>query len=280
MYICKMLNGINYIAGRTSDFDEFREGIPVRLEAGGFLICTSGSSDVVIDSRQYSIKPWDMMVALPNSYTQAIHVSDDFDGVIFGVDFDTLINADLSNKGFYITSINNNPSISLKKKEAQKILFLRDTFLRESANIEHPLRKEIDESILKIIIYEIAALFNNSKPNIERERSRDDIIFHTFVAQLYNDDLYNRNLDYFAQMQSITPSHLSKVVKRVSNKTASEWISQYIIISIRRLLQNEDLSIATIADHLHFPNASFLSQYFKKHTSQTPKEYRSDFFNR
>ncbi len=273
-----MTTRANYITGRTSEFNEFRDGLPMHLEAGGFLICTAGSSDVVIDSKQYSIKQWDLMVAFPHSYAHAIHTSDDFDGIIFGVDLDMLLNTELSNRSFYITSVNENRCISLQGEEAQKILDLREAFLRESANVEHPLRSEIDEAILKIIIYEIAALFHHSKPNIEHKRSRDDIIFNNFIVQLFSEECRNRTLNHFAQRQSITSSHLSKVVKKVSNRSASEWISNYTVICIKRLLQDKQLSIASIAETLNFPNASFLSQYFKKQTAKTPKEYRSEFF--
>ncbi|MFR9506015.1 MAG: helix-turn-helix domain-containing protein [Rikenellaceae bacterium] len=151
-------------------------------------------------------------------------------------------------------------------------------FLRASAESNHPLRDEIDEAMIRIIIYEIAALYHHSKPNIESERSRDDIIFNNFLIHLHCDETITRNIEYFASMQSITSGHLSKVVKRVSNRTASQWISDRTIIYIKRLLQDKSISIASIADTLNFPNASFLSQYFKKHTHQSPKHYRAEFF--
>ncbi len=270
----------SYITGHTSEFNELRQGLPVHLESGGFMICTSGSSEIVINSKQYSIKRWDMIVAFPYSYAHAIHISDDFDGVIFGVNIDIIISAEIEDRGFYITSVADNPCISLSPDEAKKILALRESFLRERANTEHPLRKEIDEATLKIMIYEIAALFRHATPNAEHLRSRDDIIFNNFVIKLHNDTDFNRTLEHFASKEHITPSHLSKVVKRVSKRTASEWISNYTIMSIMRLLQNKALSIATIAEMLNFPNASFLSQYFKKHTSQSPKSYRKEYFDR
>lgn len=270
---------INYITGRTSEFDEFRQSIPLHLEAGGFLICTSGSGDVVVSSKQYRVKPLDLIVALPHTYAHALHTSPDFDGIILGVDMDTLVNADLSNKGFYISSIMTNPCISLRPEEAQKILTLRDYFLKERADKAHPLRDEIDEAILKIIIYEIAALFHHTPPNIAHERSRDDAIFNHFLVQLHSENSQNRSLEYFAQRQSITASHLSKVVKRVSGRSATQWITDYTIMSVKQLLQNNELSIATIAERLGFPNASYLSQYFKKQTRYTPKGYRVEFFS-
>ncbi len=278
IYICTMHNKVNYITGRTSEFNEFRNSVPVHLIAGGFLLCTSGCGEVVVDSKQYSIKQWDLIVALPHSYVHAIHSSDDFDGVIFGVDVDLLINTDISNRSFYLTTIPTNPCISLEAEEAEKILSLRENFLRETANRCHPHRDEIDEAILKIIIYEVAALYHHATPNADHVGSRDDAIFNKFIVQLYSEEPLERGIDHFAQKQSITANHLSKVVRRITNHPASYWISNYTIVCIKRYLQNKELSIAAVAEALNFPNASFLSQYFKKHTFQSPKEYRAEFF--
>lgn len=273
-----MSTRINYITGRTSEFNQIKESIPIHLESGGFLLCTSGSGEVVVNSKQYSIKPWSIVVAFPHSYVYAIHTSEDFDGVIFGVEMDLLINVEIPNRSYYITSITENPCVAISEEEARRILQLRESFLMESQKKEHPLRSEIDEAILKIIIYEVAALYRHATPNVESQRSRDDAIFNEFVVRLHSEESLHRDLEYFAMSQSITPAHLSKVVKRVSSRTASEWISNYTIISIKRLLQSKSLPIATIAEMLNFPNASFLAQYFKQRTTQTPKQYRTEFF--
>ncbi|MFI3322284.1 MAG: helix-turn-helix transcriptional regulator [Rikenellaceae bacterium] len=275
-----MIGRTNYITGKTSEFNEFRASVPVYLELGGFMLCTSGSAEVVVDMKQYKIKVNDLVVAFPHSYVHAIHTSDDFDGVIFGVNIDTLISTDISNRSFYLIKISQNPCISLKEEETQKILRIRDYFLNENINGYHPLRKEIDEAILKIMIYEIAAFYHHSTPNIEQKKTRDNIIFNNFIIKLYSDKNNNRSLDYFAAEQSVTPSHLSKVIKRVTGRSGSDWISSYTIVKIKRLLQDKDMPILIIADTLGFPNASFLSQYFKKQTNQTPREYRTEYFSK
>ncbi|MFI3288458.1 MAG: helix-turn-helix transcriptional regulator [Rikenellaceae bacterium] len=268
----------SYITGTTSQFDEFKNNAPIHLDSGGFLLCTSGSGYIMVDTKQYRVSKWDLIVVFPYSYAHAIQTSEDFDGVILGVDTNLLINTEISNKSFYITSITSNPCISLTPQEAEKILALRESFLQESSNTSHPHRKEIDEAILKIMIYEIAALFQRSKPLTEDKGSRDNVIFTTFIVQLSSEETRHRPLSYYAERQSITTSHLSKVVKRVTNRSASNWIIQYTIINIKRLLQIKDLQITAIAEQMDFPNASFLAQYFKNYTSETPSQYRNNFF--
>ncbi|MFI3331548.1 MAG: helix-turn-helix transcriptional regulator [Rikenellaceae bacterium] len=273
-----MSSKINYITGRTSEFSEFREGIPVDLSQGGFFICTSGVGDVMINAKQFSIKPWDLLVALPGSYVYALRTSEDFDGVIFGVDLEILLGVELANKGFYISSVTENPCISLTETDAKKILLLREHFLENCANEKHPMRDEINDALLKIMIYEVAAFYASGQTNQEQKCSRDEAIFSNFMVHLHSEKTYNRSLEYYAQKQSITPSHLSRVVKRMSSHSASEWVSMYVISCIKRLLQRRELPIATIAEMMGMANASFLSQYFRKYTSMTPREYRSQYF--
>lgn len=160
------------------------------------------------------------------------------------------------------------------KAEWSKIISLHDMLLRESTNMDHPLRKEIDECMMRMIVYEIAAIYLKRKPIIQQKRSRNEKIFQQFIFSLFNNFHVHRTLEFYATEQSITPRHLSMVVKQMSGLTAGEWIINCTITNIKSKLQDQSLSVMEISDEMNFPNPSFFSQYFKKYTGITPKEYR------
>ena len=64
------------------------------------------------------------------------------------------------------------------------------------------------------------------------------------------------------------------VVKRISGRTALEWIENYVTMELRVALKNSTRSIKEIAEDMNFPNQSFLGKYFKEHVGMTPSEYR------
>ncbi|MFI3298320.1 MAG: helix-turn-helix domain-containing protein [Rikenellaceae bacterium] len=255
--------------------EEFRS--PIHLNAGGFMLCLAGQGSVVIDTKQYHIEKWNMVVAFPYSIVQVLGCSDDFESVAMAASDDFFANVQIANKSAHFTNIMANPVISLSQQEALRILWLRDMLLVQRKESQHPYREEIDEAIFKIILYETAAIYFTRKPSTQQQSTRDDEIFNTFIFHLFNDFKTHRSLGYYAQRQQITPSHLSKVVRRVSNRTAGDWLSSCVIMNIKSALQDFSVPINVISDEFNFANYSFFSQYFKRYAGVTPNGYRKKY---
>lgn len=271
------MNSSEYISQRITNFDKLNVQLhdPIQVMSGGFLLCLDGTCDIVIDIKHYHIKRGDLVVTFPYSIIQVIESSDNFDSIIIGAGIDFFAQIEIPNKSQYFTTIKENPSISLNNEEAASIIAMRDMLLREQRDVEHPYRNNIDDAILKIILYKIAAIYSRRTPNTAHQSSRDEVIFNSFIFQLFKDYHKERSLEYYAQIQLITPSHLSRVVKRVSSRNASDWINSCVINNIKHRLHNKSTPIATIADEFNFPNDSFFSQYFKKGCGMTPRQYRA-----
>ena len=250
--------------------------MPVRLEQGGLFLCHNGYADIVIDLKQYHITAGDIVIAFPYSVVQTIGYSEDFDGNTIGADNSFFASIRIPDKSAYYLYIMENPCISLSEEEWGKIISLHDRLLREHADEGHPLRREIDECIMKMIAYEIVAIYLKRKPLTQQSRSRNERIFREFIFSLSNNYHLHRTLEFYAAAQSITPRHLSMVVKQVSGQTAGEWITSCTIMNIKSKLQDRNLSIKEISNGMNFPNPSFFSQYFRKYAGITPKEYRKN----
>jgi AraC-like DNA-binding protein len=81
-------------------------------------------------------------------------------------------------------------------------------------------------------------------------------------------------VSWYGEQLCITPKYLSETVKQVSRRTPNEWIDNFVTLEVRVLLKNSSMSIKEIAQHLNFPNQSFLGKYFKEHVGMSPSEYR------
>ncbi len=278
LYICVAMEKYKrLIIGNTElTCQSFSNKMPIRLEQGGLFLCQSGHADILIDLKRFHITVNDMVVAFPHTVVQVLNYSKDCDGIIIGADLNFFTSIQISDKPSYYLYIKENPCISLKKEEWDKIIFLYNMLLRESSNMEHPFRQKIDESIMKIITYEIAAIYFKRKPISQQPRSRNEKSFQQFIFSLFNNVDTHRTLEFYATEQSITPRHLSMVVKQMSGITAGEWIVSCTIANIKSKLQDDNLSITNISDEMNFPNPSFFSQYFKKYTGISPKEYRKN----
>lgn len=277
-YICVVMeNNMHMAIGYTElSCQNVNTRMPIRLEQGGLFLCQSGHADIVVDLKRYHITEDDMVVAFPYSIVQILDQSSDFDGNILAADVNFFASIQISGKSSYYLYVKENPCISLTEEEKAKIVSLHGMLTRESANTEHPLRREIDECLKKMIVYEVAAIYIKRKPIVQQPRSRNEKIFEQFIFLLFNNFHIHRALEFYAFEQSITPRHLSSIVKKMSGMTAGEWIVTCTIANIKAKLQDANLSIANISDTLNFPNPSFFSQYFKKYAGISPKEYRKN----
>jgi YesN/AraC family two-component response regulator len=83
-----------------------------------------------------------------------------------------------------------------------------------------------------------------------------------------------RGLDFYADKLCITPKHLSKVIKAISDKPANDWIDEHVVLEAKALLKSTNMTIEQISDELNFPSQSFFGKYFKRVTGMSPKEYK------
>jgi AraC family transcriptional activator of pobA len=78
----------------------------------------------------------------------------------------------------------------------------------------------------------------------------------------------------YAAAQSLHPNYLSNVIKAKTGKSISTWIAEKTITEAKSLLQNSSTSIKEIAYLLGFTESTHFSNYFKKHTGQSPVLFR------
>ena len=91
--------------------------------------------------------------------------------------------------------------------------------------------------------------------------------------------MIEREVAWYAQTLSLTPKYLSEVVKTVSGRTVGQWISIMVVMEIKSLLRNTDMSVKQIAQQLNFTTQSFMGRYFKNLTGLSPLDYRKRFSN-
>lgn len=78
----------------------------------------------------------------------------------------------------------------------------------------------------------------------------------------------------FAQMLGITPTHLTRVCREVTEKTASNLLHERVIAEARRMLEDTEVPIRQIAQDLGFGSAAYFTRAFGQRTGLTPSTAR------
>ena len=101
------------------------------------------------------------------------------------------------------------------------------------------------------------------------QRIMKDII--TYIEDHYDEKI---TLDDISKSIHLSRGECCRSFKRNSGITIFEYLIGYRIQKSAELLAGSTMTISQIASTVGFSNASYFTEIFKKHTNQTPSEYR------
>jgi AraC-like DNA-binding protein len=250
---------------------------PYRSEGYIIGICTRGSAKIEVNLQEYDSTPGAMLLATPFHILRIYNNTPDFlcRFVVFSKAFLTgqsLNSHFLESFSFFQTS--STPVIHPDPKNIKELLAVYDLIQHQLQREEHPYRKEISRSMLTALLYEVAANYEQQHVIIKNKQTRKQELNMQFQNLVFNNYKTNRSVQYYADSLFVSPKHLTETVKEVTGKTAGEWIDDAVILEAKVLLRNHEISIAQVAEMVHFPEQSSFGKYFKKQTGMSPSEYK------
>lgn len=150
-------------------------------------------------------------------------------------------------------------------------------------NEENPFKREILVSLLRVALLELChQLMSKDKDQkagedlLQEGNSRMETLFHQFLKNIARRRIKKLSVSEYAEELCITPKYLSTVCRTVSEKSPTDWISEYVIEDITHYLKNTELTASQIGIELGFPNASFFGKYVREHLGMSPNEFRKE----
>ena len=233
-----------------SDFSYFNN-YANRCEGGAILFCRKGSAHVTVNQYGGLVKRNTLVLILPGSVLMLTGRTEDFRVTFCAFSLDIF-------------------------SEAAFRFRLEPSFfrtLRENP-ITYPPARIVEGAG---IWFQMAAYTYRDRNNIFRNtiiRNRLQNVLMEIYDKLQRFAGMQRQMPY-ADKLCISTRYLSTIVRTIAHSTAKEFIDRSVLLEIKMLLQSTDLSVQEIAYRLHFPDQSYLGRYFKKHTGESPTEYRN-----
>jgi AraC family transcriptional regulator, transcriptional activator of pobA len=109
-------------------------------------------------------------------------------------------------------------------------------------------------------------------PNDSKERPRN--LARRFLSRLEDPETTVHSVAAVAGALSVTPTHLSRSVKAVTGRTASEILIDQLLLRSKRKLAFTDQSVSDIAFDLGFSSPSYFSRFFSAKTAESPRDFR------
>jgi AraC-like DNA-binding protein len=248
--------------------------IPYRTSYYGVGICLQGKAELKANLKSYNITPNCITAMSPHIIKQWQYMSDDFETltIFFTKDFITTNNNLILDKFQFFDSVANH-SFQLSATQSKNITASL-IFLQRKYGTPHVYRNEILKSGINILLYEIASIYDMQIVALNGVQNRSQLLASEFKKLVILHFSRERSVKFYADNLFITPKHLTDILNEVTGKTASEWINEAILLEAKVLLQNPALTIAQIADLLHFTDQFTFSKFFKNLTGLSPVAYK------
>jgi AraC family transcriptional activator of pobA len=250
---------------------------PYRSDGYIIGICTRGPAEVEVNLQVYQARPDAMLLATPFHILRIYNSSDDFlcRFIVFSKAFltENNINSHFLETFSYFKS-ESLPVIYPDHPDAKMLLEVYLLIQQKLEREEHPYRQEISRSILTTLLYEVEFIYERQHVIIKGKQNRKqelNLLFQNLVFLHYKE---HRNVQFYADALFVSPKHLTETIKEVTGRTSGEWIEEAVILEAKVLLRNHEISIAQVAENIHFPDQSSFGKYFKKHTGLSPSDYR------
>lgn len=95
--------------------------------------------------------------------------------------------------------------------------------------------------------------------------------FTQLVSQNYSSGMPTA---VYAKEMGVTPTHLSRVVKAATGKTAADVLTERVVHAARTLLEATPHPARNIAQHLGFSSAAYFTRFMQQHTGHSPSHLR------
>ena len=238
-------------------------------------LCTKGQISYRMDTEELVVHAGELLVVSERHVIDGYKCSDDMEGlcIMMSVDFFHEIIKSVHDVSSLFVFARMQPVMKL---EADEIATFTEyfQFIKQKISDNHNhFRKDLIRTLMLAMFYDVGNVIYRVK-NFDESLLRSEKVFTRFLKMVEENCKRERRVSWYAQQLNITPKYLSTAVKRISGRTAVEWIESYVTMELRMLLKNSTKSIKEITEELNFPNQSFLGKYFKEHVGMTPSAYR------
>lgn len=264
----------------VDSIQQFTEINAAHIAMNVIMICTNGKIQARMNDLQMSLSKNQVAIVPQNVLVTDIMISPDFD--MKAMFLTTSILQSLLREKMIIWNdmmyVHHNHVITLDDEDVDNYSQFYD-MLRSAVERgnKKPFRKEVVQSLLKVALLALCGEMKLMLPenNLSEDIKLSNSHFQRFLEVLHNSEVKYHTVEYYASELCISPKHLTSICKRISGKTANEWIREQVIEDIRYYLKKTDLSIKQVGNRVGFSNTSFFGKYVKQHLGMTPMEYRN-----
>lgn len=146
-----------------------------------------------------------------------------------------------------------------------------------------PDKLSMIQKLLAVYLHQIRRLYNDKMNAQPGESKASQALFNRFRKVI--DDYFQQlavgkktvmpSVSIVADVLGVSSNYLNETIKNVTGQTVSAHLQRKMVLEIKSYLLHSEAQVAQIAYRLGFENVPYFNRFFKKHTGQTPLEFRN-----
>ncbi len=248
---------------------------PLRSVFYRISITLQGSLDMWIGLEHYRHGPLTISFTVPDQIFCKNNISVDAFGyyMLFAPDFleELMPSVKMAEEFPFLDGL---PVFQLSAGELQRIVDLVVKMDQELKG-DHSGRRKALQMYLYLILLEAKRSYERQELHRAGGTSAGHAIVSRFLRLVAKHYLAKRQVAEYAELLSVSPNHLNKVVKEATGRTASDAIRAMLVQEARSLLRYTDNSVSEIGYRLDFSDPASFNRFFKGATGETPLYYRN-----
>ena len=174
-----------------------------------------------------------------------------------------------------------NPVFELTDEQAGKICQIYESMLQE---IDSDYAHKYD--LLRNLVWEMLHYAMKLQPGVRVEKQeknasqRVSVLFLELLERQFpiedaRQKVSLRSASDFSMQLGVHVNHLNRALKETTQKTTSEIIAERLLQESKILLKHSSWNVSEIAYSLGFTEATHFNNFFKKHMSCSPTQFRN-----
>jgi len=242
--------------------------IPHRQDFYGLFYFTNSHGKHFVDFNEYKINKGDVFL-ISNEQIHYFKNIEKTKGKIILFTSTFLDNDYLIDQVF--ETVIYSPFLSLNT-EQQKYFDTIITQIETVFTSNKKMKSKILKNYLEIVLYEIYQFNQESSLT----KNTNYLRFISFKKDLKKYFHKHRKVIFYAKKQNVSSKTLNLAIREIVDKSAKQFINEYIILLAKRLLINTSFTSSEIAYELGFDEPTNFTKFFKKLENKSPSMFRKE----
>lgn len=242
---------------------------PIRSGIHCFFFITGGEALIAIGDETHYFRPGEC-AAIPAGQIFAVRYFDNFTGYMGGFNSEFLNGGNGTNPvlSFHILRQWGNNKVRFDAWHYPHICHILERICLEDKGEKN---KNILKAYLTALLAEIEAVHEQ---DCTKNVSPGNDICNRFIEMAFANRNHSVPLSDYAGKLNITKDYLQKIIKRHTNKTPLEWITESVILEAKTVLKQTEKPVSEVASHVGIEDPSYFSRLFRKEAGMSPLKYR------